>query len=412
MFSKHAAAAAVIGAVIGAGMGLHTQAQAQMSINGGITARFGSTMRSGDVQPDHDNTVNGVDGHFALFLTYTKDLKDGYNAGFNCITVATTADGAGKGFDAGSLPVFHEWDKVFATAENYAATKGGFASYGNVNGDSNGPMCNDEVNGFLQTPYGRFTAGNIMNPMRQLYDAYTVNPLWGNQRSYYVVADVRANAVQYSNSWDGLNVIAHLNTASNNNAAGADSAHDMAYTAVVSYDLGNGTVLGAGAMKADGGFEAKQVSASAFERHNAYGIAAKTRLGEVNVGYTYMRGSLDQNGQGAQLSNSESDHTVKVAYDMGKWSFQGFLSKEKLSWSTPLANYTVVAPGAFTGQTFRQLDTDRKRVDLWALYDMGKDVKTYLRLDTIQKTFTSQQLAGFSATMRVTLLEGGWMINF
>src|SRR5688572_13960220 len=69
MFSKHVVAAA---AVIGAGIGLHAQAQAQMSINGGITARFGSTTRSGDVQPDHDNTVNGVDGHFALFLTYTK----------------------------------------------------------------------------------------------------------------------------------------------------------------------------------------------------------------------------------------------------------------------------------------------------------------------------------------------------
>jgi hypothetical protein len=43
---------------------------------------------------------------------------------------------------------------------------------------------------------------------------------------------------------------------------------------------------------------------------------------------------------------------------------------------------------------------------------MGKDVKTYLRLNTINKKFTSPDQPLYSASMRATKFEGGWFINF
>lgn len=388
--------------------------EAELNINGGISARFDHLVRSGAVAKKYDNRLSGVDGHYALFLTYAHQLSGNYKIGFNCITVATTADGATKGFTQSALPVKHNWDKFFSGAENFAKSRGGFASYGDVNGDSNGPMCNDELNSFINTPIGKFTAGNILNPMRRLYDEYTINPVWGNQHSYYLMADIRANALQYSEEWGGLKFIAHLNTSSDSNASEAEGAQDKAYTSFVSYDFGNDTEIATGAMQNEGDWESKQVKGSANIRHKALGFSAKTSIGQINLGYSMMGGSMFHTDE-VGIEINQYDHTFKAAYAEGLWEFQGFLSAGKMNWYTPAtmgASYTIQANDDFIGQQINRLEVDRTRVDLWALYDLGKGAKTYFRLDTIQKKYSSPELTAWSATMRVALLEGGWMINF
>ena len=413
MFKKHvlsAAAAMVVGGVVSA------PAQAQVSINGGVQARIGALSRSGDTAPNHSGTVSSIDGLYNIFLTATKDLKGGYNAGFFCHTVATTAHGAGAGFNADDMPIRHGWDKVFAGAEAFPQNgHGGFASYGNSNGDSNGPFCNDEVFGFLETPYGRFNVGNIMNPMRQAYDQYTVDPVWGNQRGYYVAADIRGTAAQYSNSFGQFNAILHLNTASDTNATTKAAERDKGITGFLSYDFGGGTVLGVGVMQVRGGIEAKMVVPDETRTHYARSLSAKTLVGPISLGYTFFTGARE-NDTGAMLGNKITDNTLKIGYDTGKWNFQAFLSSEKLHWDTLNpdggAKYTVVMDGPFQGATFKRVDIKRQRADLWALYDMGNGTRTYVRLDTITKKWTSEELAGFSAKMNSTKLEGGWLITF
>ena len=279
-----AAAAMVVGAALSA------PAAAQVSINGGVQARLGSISRSGDTAPKYDNTVTGIDGLWFLFFNATKDLKGGYNAGFSCNTVATTVDGANGGFTAEALPVRHDWDGFFAGKDNYSQSQGGFSSYGNSLGDSNGPMCNDEVSGYLETPFGKFAAGHIMNPMRLLYDGFTVNPVWGNQRGYYLVADIRGNALRYSNSFGPVNLELQLNTATDAKASSDSSGHDKAYTVVATYEPISGTVFGLGAMDLSGDTNAKYVTAAKGVKHSAYGASAKTRLGPINVGWTYTTG--------------------------------------------------------------------------------------------------------------------------
>lgn len=405
MFKKHLLAAAATLVVAGT---LAVPAAAQVSLSGGVQARLGALSRSGDTAPGHNGTVSGIDGLYNIFLTATKDLKGGYNAGFFCHTVATTAHGAGAGFNGDALPLGHAWDKVFAGAESFAQNgRGGFASYGNSNGDSNGPFCNDEVFGFLETPVGRFTVGNIMNPMRLAYDQFTVDPVWGNQRGYYTAADIRGTAAQYSNSWGGLSATLHLNTASDTNATKEAAENDKAFTAFVMYDFGNGTVLGAGAMAVKGGIEAKHVHAHPDRTHDVYSLSAKTRVGPVNLGYTYFTGERKND---VAVGHKVTDNTFKIGYDTGKWNFQALLSTEKMSWRT-LGQYTV-RTGPFTNSTFNSVDIKRDRADLWALYDLGGGTRTYVRLDSITKKWTSPELANYSAKMTSTKVEGGWLISF
>jgi hypothetical protein len=393
---------------------LSLSVKAQLTINGGISSRFDQMVRRGDVPQNYNNTISAVDGHYALFLKYAQSVDSNYKVGFNCITVATTADGASKGFTQKAVPVTHDWDQFFAGSENFAQNRGGFASYGNVNGDSNGPMCNDELNSFILTPAGKFTAGNMVNPMRRLYDDYTVNPVWGNQRGYYVLADLRANALQYSVNWGALNVVTQINSASDSNAPNSETSQDKAYTALIGYEIYSGTALTFGYIENQGDWDAKQVKGSPTVRHKALGIAAKTQAGRLNFGYTMMSGSMTHtNDVGIEIS--QIDHTFKLSFASEPWEFILLLSIEKMNWYTPKSmggNYTIAVGESFIGQTFNSLDNDRSRADIWALYDLGKGAKTYLRIDSIQKNYTAPEIPDWKATMTVTLIEGGWMINF
>ena len=420
MFKKHllaAAAAVVVGGVVS------TSAQAQVSITGNVQARLGTLQRSGDLPTGYDNRITGVDGLYALFVTATKDLKGGYNAGFTCVTVATTADGANAGFDGPALPVAHAWDAFFAGQDNYAGRNGsgykqsGFASYGHVQGDDSGVMCNDEVSGFLETPFGRFTVGHVMNPMRILYDQFTVNPVWANQRGYYQVSDLRGNALRYSNSWGPVTLDAQLNTATSYGTADPANKDDKGVSVVATFEPISGTVLGAGFLNTAGAAENKFVQPGDGAKREVFSVAAKTRLGPINLGVTHSNGKFnpvaDFSSQFGRDFIKNKDTTFKVAYDMGQWNFQGFLSRETMTWQTGQwgGTYTVQTP-AQNGATFGALKVDRTNVDLWALYDMGKDVKTYVRVNTIQKKWTALDTITYTATARSTKLEGGWLINF
>ena len=241
--------------------------------------------------------------------------------------------------------------------------------------------------------------------------------MWANQRGYYQMADVRGNALRYSNEFGPFTLEAQINTASDAKAAEPGSKKGYALTGVVTYDFGNGFGVGAGYMDAKGDFVNKYVTAQAPNSHTAMGVAAKGRLGPVTFGYTYMGGKNKPSPDFTSLYGrdfiKEYDHTVKVSYDMGQWNFQGFVQKEYFAASTGQwgGMYHDNRVGG-TATPFGTIKIDRTRLDLWALYDMGKEVKTYLRLDTIQKKWTSPELADFSAKLRSTKLEGGWLINF
>lgn len=399
----------ILVAAIGALVASSAHAADGVSVVVDFMGNVNSVSRSGDTAPGYNNTEQGVDGNFGIFIAGNKALKDGYSVGFSCHTVATTAFGAGVAFGANALPVTNPWDKYFGGAENYAQSSGGFASYGNVNGDNLGPFCNDEVYGILGTPYGEFKLGNIMNPMRLMYDMATVDPTWGDQYGYYQVADVRGNALNYSNSWDNLRVDAQWNSASNSNTSNKVKSRGQVFTGVLSYEVAPGTRLGAGLMSSDGSFSTKIAQPAQDGQHNvAYGLMASTTLNGVNLGYTYMTGrQTASNSPDDQYKMT--DHLVKVAYDMGKWSLKGFLghTKTKYNFGTP---YTVADQSALSGTSFSGLNTTRNTADLWAMYSLGNGATPYFRVNVISKDWQAGNI-NWSSNIRATLVQAGILIH-
>ncbi len=404
-----------------------TSAHADISVSGDAQARVGTLSRSGDWNKGYDDTATSVDGLFALFLSGTKDLKNGYNIGFNCNTVATTVSGANAAWRQQALPVKHDWDAYFAGQDNYANNNhGGFSSYGDVNGDNKGVMCNDEVYGTLVTPYGRLQVGNIMNPMRLLYDLTTVDPVWGNQRAYYQVADLRGNALRYGNSWGGFGMELQFQTESNAQFSGDKKSNGYSYSGVFTYDFGNGSLIGGGAQYTDGDFADKYPTAGVYQswdgniaypkvNHLAYGLTGKTRIGPVNLAATYLTGykeSKDFEFHGFKHDMEESDLTLKATYDIASWSLQGYLSFETFKIATPGGNYTIMTDGSYNGQKFQALKTERVNIDLWAMYNLGVGATPYIRLNTIDKKYSTPDIAGFEADTRATKFEAGWLMHF
>jgi len=393
-----------------------SHAQADMSVAADVQARVGVLDRSGGWNNGYTGRQQAaVDGNMALWFSGTRDLKGGYSAGFNCASVATTTNGALAAYDGsagGAMPVHNGWDKAFVDNENWANNGhgGGFASYGDLNGDNKGVLCNDEVYGSLGTPYGTFRVGNIMNPMRLLYDATTVDPIWGNQRAYYALADLRGNALRYSHSIGQFNMELQFNTPSNYTAKSSTTTTGQAQTAFVSYDMGNGTLFGAGAMHLNGANVDKTASYSssdgAFGR--SYGVTAKTLLGPVTVAYTYMRGGMGIKDIPDEIKRNE--HMVKIQYDWNKWSFQSYLSRHIYK------AHTVAAwGGSFTVDnspvTFERLKVTRNVVDLWALYNVGIGATTYARINWTEKKYTALD-ANYKTNLRATKYEAGWLMHF
>jgi hypothetical protein len=405
-----------------------------LSLSADVNARAGALMRSGALTQSYDagsktttrndfnNTNYSVDGNYGVFIAGNKDLKGGYSAGFYCHTVATTAPGASAAFVAEAIPVKNNWDGYFAGKENYPNNNrgGGFASYGESNGDDKGPFCNDEVYGTLGTPYGTLRVGNIMNPMRMLYDLATVDPLWGNQFGYYNLSDIRGNALNYSNTFGDFRLDLQWQSATSATTPSSAKSKGHGLTALVAYDTGEGSMLGAGLMTVNGAFSAKAVTPAAGGQHNtAWGLMGRTLLGRVNVGYTFITGKQNPDGFLAASGGVTgsmfklTDHTLKAAFDIGKVSLQGYLSTSKTNFHVPAAwggQYSVQDTGPMFGKTFNSLGIRRHAVDLWALYNLGNGTQPYLRINTIQKHYSAGEI-DYQATMRGTKAELGWLIH-
>lgn len=411
----------IIAAAVGV-MTFNAQAGDGITVSADVNARVGVLSRSGATAKDFANSNESVDGNYGVFIAGSRDLKNGYSAGFYCHTVATTAPGASAAFTAEALPVKNGWDGYFAGKENYPNNThgGGFASYGESNGDNLGPFCNDEVYGTLGTPYGTFKVGNIMNPMRLLYDMATVDPLWGNQFGYYNLSDIRGNALNYNNTFGSFRVDAQWQTATSATTPSSVSSKGHGLTALLTYDTGDGTTLGGGLMTVNGAFNAKDVVASAGGQHNkAYGLMARTLFGRVNAGYTFITGKQRPDGYQTLTGGADAfklyDHTFKLSYDVGAWSLQGFASYSKTSFNQNVPTawggfYTVQDNSAMNGKTFGLLDIKRTSIDLWALYNLGNGTQPYLRLNTIQKKYSAGDI-NYNGTIRGTKLEAGWMIH-
>jgi len=396
---------------------------AGVAVSGSVSARVGADVRGGEFVEGYKN-FNSVDGNYVLFISGTTNVGKGYSAGFTCATVSTTVDGAAAAYDDVSLPVKHAWAQFFSGQENFAgnAVKGGFASYGNNLGDSNGPFCNDEVKGYITTPYGTVAVGNIINPLRNLYDATTVDPVYGNERVYYNIADFRGNALRYGHSIGDFSFDLQVNLNSSSQQKEGDPSGTAVYTGFAAYDFGGGTMIGAGFGLGNGGTPGNKYvdPTSALQFKNAFGLTGKTGFGGLGLAYTFMTAANEAKGPTDSASTyfKNTDNMIKATYNLGSWNFVGIGSFEtskfdftKLSaWG---ANYTWAAGDAM-GQSFTKLNIDRTRFDLWAIYSLGGGVQPYARIDYIQKKYTSEDgpTSGSSVKTSSTKFETGFMVSF
>jgi len=402
---------------------------AGFSASGSVSARLGVDSRSGDMPDGVKDTYKSLSGNYVLFLSGTTNVGKGYSAGFTCATVSTTADGAMDAYSDSALPLKHNWDKFFAGGENYATnpTKGGFAAYGDNVGDKNGPFCNDEVKGYLTTPYGTVSVGNIINPMRNLYDATVVDPYYGNERAYYSLVDFRANAIRYGTSIGDFSFDLQYNMSSSPNQSDNDKTGDGVFTGFAAYDFGGGTMLGVGFAGGNGGEAGdKYVNpVGTFMRFkNAWGVTGKTAFGGLGVAAMYFSGEdqkLNYHTNEWDSRQKMSDAMLKLSYNLDAWTFIGIFGYEQQKWNVNGlggdgwgGDFYTWQGGSLNGGTFSKLNIDRTSQDLWAIYSLGGGVKPYVRLNGIQKKYKQEDgaYAGQSQKLNATLLESGFMVSF
>lgn len=396
-------------------------AHADFAITGTGSARAGGVSLSG-MSPGTQNSYALAGGNFVLFLAGSKNAGGGYSAGFGCATVATTADGAMTGWgDNSRLPVSHTWHGVFSGQENFATQKGGdkpdggFASYSDSFGDTNGVFCNDEARVYLATPFGTFAAGNIINPLRSIYDSSTVDPYYGNQRTYYMTSDYRGNALRYGHAIGDLSIDLQVNIHSGNGPKDAPK-DGYVVTGLLTYDF-NGTVVGLGAGGGDS--QAGTIyprTAGGLNYGGSVGAFVRTNVGPMGLGVSVFNGKVKgDTGGGAPTSTARdmTDLRVKLSYPVGQWNFIGIvgLEKEKGDFNGLTAygdpKYTFVESGV----TVKRIDITRTDLDLWALYDIGNGIKTYARFNTITKKYTTPD-ADVSAKGTASTLEAGVQVSF
>ncbi|MBF0207003.1 MAG: hypothetical protein HQK53_08940 [Oligoflexia bacterium] len=396
---------------------------ADISLNADMSARMGILDRSGDWVPAYRNTKGSIDGNFSVFLKANKDLKNGYSASFNCVTAAATANGAYAAFVPSALPTTNRWSAYFAGQENFPNNQGGFASYAATVGDNvMGAFCNDEVYGTIATPYGRLHVGVIMNPLRMLYDMTTVDPIWGNQRGYYQNSDIRGNSLQYANNWGPMTFKFQLSTSSDASDSKLKQGGRV-YTGLLAYDFGNGRLLGGGAMYANAHFPGNKL-AQAYatkEIHSAFGLTGKTPWGPVNLAFTFMSGTNDPENfslvgvNGTKHEEKFTDTTIKATYNISSWSLEMYGTYEKTAIDSPWSwngGFTVQDGSIYNGQRFDKLDTRMVNLDFWAMYHLWTDATPFLRLNTISKKFTAEDLGGWQSKIRSTKFETGFLLHF
>lgn len=399
------------------------QAHAEFSITGLGSLRAGAVGTSG-MAPTAKSSYGLVGGNFVLFLAGSKNAGNGYSAGFGCATVATSADGAMTGWgDNSKLPVQHTWNGVFSGQENFSAQNaagdkpgGGFAAYADNFGDTNGVFCNDEARVYLATPFGTIAAGNIINPLRAIYDSSTVDPYYGNQRTYYMTSDYRGNALRYGHAIGDLSIDLQLNVNSGNRDKTAPRDGNV-FTGLVTYDF-SGTVvgLGFGTGNSQAGTPYPRTGPGLTYGGTTAGFV-RTSIGPVGVGISAFNGKVKldtDTGAPTSTARDMTDLRLKLSYPTGQWNFIGIVGVEKekgdftgaAPWGAPV--YTFVESGI----TSPRINITRTDLDLWAQYDIGNGVKAYGRFNTISKKYSTPDNGAASAKGTASTLEAGVQVSF
>ncbi len=393
-------------------------AHAEFAITGLGSARAGEVTLSGmNPAAAKDNSLAG--GNFVLFLSGSKNAGGGYSGGFSCSTVATTADGAMAGWSANTVPVTHTWSNAFTGQENFAGnnTGGGFGSYGNTVGDSNGPFCNDEARVYLATPFGTFAAGNMINPLRNLYDNATVDPYYGNEYVYYQTSDYRANGLRYGNSWGDFAIDVQLNLYSGNAPAHSPRKGEV-LTALATYDFGPvqvGYGFGGGNSAAPG---SKYTDVGAgLTYKGTQGVYVRTSLGPVGIGATVFNGKVGANtftGAPTSIARNMTDYRLKLTYASGKWSYVGIagVMTEKGDFTGDAAFGNPMYTFVNSGISAPRIKITRDDLDLFAMYDLGSGLKPYLRYNILSKKYSTPDNAAASAKGTAQTIEGGVQVSF
>ncbi len=399
------------------------QAHAEFSITGLGSLRAGAVATSG-MAPTAKSSYGLVGGNFVLFLAGSKNAGNGYSAGFGCATVATSADGAMTGWgDNSKLPVRHSWAGVFSGQENFSAQDadgnkpgGGFGAYADNFGDTNGVFCNDEARVYLATPFGTIAAGNIINPLRSIYDSSTVDPYYGNQRTYYMTSDYRGNALRYGHAIGDLSIDLQVNVNSGNRDKNAAREGNV-FTGLLTYDFA-GTLVGVGfgTGNAQAGNPYPRTGPG-LKYGGTTAAFVRTSIGPVGVGVSAFNGKvkIDTNtGAPTSTGRDMTDLRMKLSYPMGQWNFIGIVGVEKekgdfsgaAPWGAPV--YTFVESGISSPR----IKITRTDIDLWAQYDIGNGVKAYARYNTISKKYSTPDDGAASAKGTASTLEAGVQVSF
>ncbi len=391
-------------------------AQADITWNGLGSGRLGYVGRDGMAE-GFDEDFNVISGNFTLFLDGNRNLGKGYRAGFGCVTVATTASGAMAGFANGTLPVTHAWHDVFAGQEDFGSNAdggigGGFGSYGNLVGDDKGVLCNDEVKVYLGTPYGSFAVGHLINPLRAIYDNATVDPYYTNEHVYYQSVDIRGNALRYGHAIEDFTIDLQLNAPSSGTLANENNEKNgLALTGLFTYTLDDHQFgLGFGAFDAAWAGNKFVAHDGAGAHDSALGAYYRGSFGPVGFAVSALNGVIENlSDEGGDLRNI-SDVNVKLTYPTGKWNFIAIVGMEKEE--ADFRGYGTPFTFKEEGVSVARADIERLNIDLWAQYDMGKGVKSYLRFNRLEKEWTSPDDSSLKAEAEAFTLETGVMVAF
>ena len=386
----------------------------QTNISGIASARLGNIDRDG-MADGRDSSFNYDAGNYTLFLTGDVNLDGGYRAGFSCVTAAATAHGAQAAYTASSVPVDHTWDNVFTGREDFGIDgEGGFASYAANANDTGGPFCNDEVKAYLATPYGTISVGHIMHLFRNLYDSATVDPFYGGQHAYYQAHDLRANSVRYGNAFGDFSLDVQLNIDSQGEQASEDEATEGTVLAALLAYEGESFNVGVAASSADAAWTGTRFTnvEGIAQYDDSYGAFLKTSIGPVGVGFTYFNSSISWFDTGEKLRDFE-DFRIKFTYPVRKWNFIAILGREVEKGG--FASGTAVGSPVYTwrdGTTTTSIEIERTEIDLYAQYQLGRGVNTYVRLHQIEKDYSSPDNAALNEDSTGRAIEVGFQVSW
>lgn len=394
-------------------VGLSKTALAEVRIHGFAVGRFG-LLGTWGMSPGLASDWPLVGGMYGITMEGRVDAGAGYVGAFRCHSAANTANGAGAAWgDGDALPVTHTWGGAFAGRENFAANTsgGGFGSF--LGGGR--LLCNDEVYVTLESPYGSLSVGEIVNPLRGIFDYSTRDPYFANQHAFYTTSDYRGNALRYFLALDEFTLTAQLDLHSG--ARSKTAPHEGAIvTALLTYSPG-AVMFGFAAGVGDTGPQRGNIPDT--EGPLAYGGGlggfVSARLGRTEVALSAfqarLRGASDD-GLTSRDARVVTDLRARVEVGLAPLRLIaiGGLELERGDWRDVGAGdvaYHFVAADT----TVPRIEMARLDLDLWLQLELDEHVRTYLRSHTITRSYETPD-AVVSARATATLAELGLHVTF